>query len=97
LNALIGEWAIEATHPAYPSTLVRGRASVEWLEGEHFLIHRPRADHPNFPDSIAIIGALGDDGDTISGIWELSRDGSSWSDDLEIEYRRIPGATTRAT
>jgi len=133
LNALVGEWALEATHPAFPSTVVRGRANVEWLEGEQFLIHRSRTDHSEFPDSIVIIGAegdrlamhyfdsrgvqriygaslsegvwrmwrdepgfsqrftgeLGDRGDTISGLWELSRDGSTWDDDLEITYRRL--------
>jgi hypothetical protein len=134
-NALLGEWTIEATHPAYPSTVVPGRATFEWLEGEYFLIQRSRADHPDFPDGIAVIGAtsegdlsmyyfdsrgvhrvytvsmsngvlriwrdapgfsqrftgtLQDDGRTIAGLWELSRDGSSWDDDLEITYRRAP-------
>jgi hypothetical protein len=131
-DALVGEWTTEATHPAYPSTVVRGHAAFEWLEGEQFLIQRSRADHPDFPDSIAIIGAsteglsmyyfdsrgvhrvyevslsegvlrfwrdapgfsqrftgtFDDDGNTISGLAELSRDGSSWNDDLEITYRR---------
>jgi len=134
LNALVGTWTIEATHPAFPDTVVPGYASFDWLEGEHFLIQRSRADHPDFPDGIAIIGAssdglamhyfdsrgvqrvyevsmsegvlkiwrdapgfsqrytgtLSDDGDTIAGLWELSRDGSTWNDDLEITYRRAP-------
>ncbi len=29
---------------------------VEWLEGARFLIHRARNDHPDFPDSISIVG-----------------------------------------
>jgi hypothetical protein len=135
LNALVGAWTIEATHPAYPSVVVTGRASFEWLEGEHFLIQRSQAEHPDFPDGISIIGAttdeglsmhyfdsrgvyrlygvgvsegvlriwrdapgfsqrftgkLVDEGDTIDGHWELSRDGSNWEDDLEITYRRAP-------
>lgn len=53
---LIGEWTTEATHPAFPGTVVRGTASVEWLEGERFLVFRARVDHPDFPDSISIIG-----------------------------------------
>lgn len=132
LNALVGEWTIQATHPAYPGASVAGRASFEWLEGEQFLIQRSRADHPDFPDAIAVIGVtgalsmhyfdsrgvhrvyemslservwriwrdapgfsqrftgtVGDHGDTISGLWELSRDGSTWDDDLEIAFRRI--------
>ncbi|MGH2946296.1 MAG: hypothetical protein ACRDPC_08565 [Solirubrobacteraceae bacterium] len=57
LHALVGTWTIEATHPAYPSTVVTGRTTFEWLEGERFLIQRSRTDHPDFPDSIAILGA----------------------------------------
>ena len=56
LNRLVGTWSIEATHPAYPDVAVHGTATVEWLEGERFLIHRARSDHPDFPDSISIIG-----------------------------------------
>jgi hypothetical protein len=33
--------------------------------------------------------AISDDGDTIVGQGELSRDGSSWQDDLAITYRRL--------
>jgi hypothetical protein len=32
---------------------------VQWLEGERFLIFRARTDHPDFPDSISIIGDIG--------------------------------------
>lgn len=132
LNALVGEWATEATHPALPGTVVSGHVSVEWLEGEQFLIHRSRADHPDFPDSISVIGPATEalsmhyfdsrgvfrvyqvdvsedawrlerdapgfsqrftgtfsaDGNTMSGLWKLSRDGSSWDDDLAITYVR---------
>jgi hypothetical protein len=135
LNTLVGEWTIEATHPAYPDTVVPGGATFEWLEGERFLIQRSRADHPDFPDSIAVVGAaedglsmhyfdsrgvhrvyglslsegvlkmwrdapgfsqrftgtFGDGGDTIAGLWQLSRDDSTWDDDLEITYRRTAG------
>lgn len=56
LNRLVGTWTTEATHPAFPGLTVHGSAEVEWLEGEKFLIHRARTDHPDFPDSIAIIG-----------------------------------------
>jgi hypothetical protein len=133
LNALVGEWATEATHPAYPSTVVHGHATVEWLEGERFLIHRSQNEHPDFPDAIAVIGApteglsmhyfdsrgvfrvyevsmdggvwrfwrnapgfsqrftgtFADDGDTMVGRSQLSRDDSTWDDDLEITYRRV--------
>lgn len=42
-------WATEATHPALPGVIVHGTAVIEWLEGQRFLIHRARTDHPEFP------------------------------------------------
>lgn len=56
LNWLIGAWTITASHPAMPGVVVHGSVTIEWLEGERFLIHRARLDHPDFPDSISIIG-----------------------------------------
>lgn len=53
---LVGAWTTEATHPALPATTVTGTADVQWLEGERFLIFRSHNEHPDFPDSISIIG-----------------------------------------
>lgn len=133
---MLGEWSTEAIHPSLPDTVVPGRTSFEWLEGEQFLILRSRNEHPDFPDSISIIGAtdedegltmhyfdsrgvfrlartsmeegtwriwghgpsgytgrfsgcLSDGGDTLSGVHQLSADGSAWRDDLAITYRRV--------
>ena len=61
LDRLVGVWTTEATHPMMPGVVVHGTAIVEWLEGEKFLIHRARSDHPDFPDSISIIGFLDND------------------------------------
>jgi hypothetical protein len=61
LGRLVGAWRTEATHPAVPGVVVHGTVGVEWLEGERFLIHRARTDHPDFPDSISIIGFTGQD------------------------------------
>lgn len=61
LRRLVGSWTTTATHPALPGVVVHGTAVVEWLEGERFLIHRARSDHPDFPDSISIIGITGHD------------------------------------
>jgi hypothetical protein len=58
LGRLVGSWTTEATHPAVPGTVVHGTVEVEWLEGERFLIHRARTDHPQFPDSISIVGRM---------------------------------------
>jgi hypothetical protein len=57
LNRVVGTWSTEATHPAF-SGIVHGSVTIEWLEGERFLIHRARTDHPDFPDSISIIGFM---------------------------------------
>jgi hypothetical protein len=66
LNAWVGEWEIEATHPAFPDTVVPGRIRVEWLEGEKFLVHRARAEHPDFPDSISVIGETEEGADSLT-------------------------------
>jgi hypothetical protein len=58
LNRLVGNWTTEATHPATPGLVVRGTVEVTWLEGERFLIQRARTDHPQFPDSISIVGNM---------------------------------------
>jgi hypothetical protein len=131
-NALVGSWEIEATHPMFPSTVVRGTAEFEWLEGEQFLLQRSRTEHPEFPDSLIVFGAdeeglsmnyfdsrgvhriyqvslsdgiwkmwrhspgfsqkfngtVSSDGNTIDGLWKLSRDNSTWDEDLAITFRR---------
>jgi len=56
LNALVGEWTSEATHPAFPGLVVAGRATAVWLEGERFLLQRTQADHPEFPDALWVLG-----------------------------------------
>jgi hypothetical protein len=45
-------------------------------------------DHPG--SSQRFTGTFEDAGDTIAGLWELSRDGESWDDDLAITFRRAP-------
>jgi hypothetical protein len=66
LEALVGQWETEATHPLYPDTVVRGRATFEWLEGGRFLIWRARNEHPDFPDSISVLGCEDPDGSDAS-------------------------------
>jgi len=60
-TALVGKWTTEATHPAMPGVVVHGKAVVEWLEGERFLHIRATTDHPDFPDSLSVIGDMDDD------------------------------------
>lgn len=75
LNRLVGHWTYEATHPSMPGVVVHGTADFEWLEGERFLIHRMRNDHPDFPDGITIIGVTKHDR-TAPGAHEVADDGS---------------------
>ena len=55
---LVGEWSIEATHPALPDTAISGRATFEWLEDQRFLVQRSHYDHPEMPDAVAISGIV---------------------------------------
>ena len=41
--------------------MVRGTAEIEWLEGHRFLLVRARTDHPEFPDSLSVIGHMSQD------------------------------------
>jgi hypothetical protein len=58
LGRLVGSWVTEATHPMLPGLVVQGTVEAEWLEGKRFLIHRARAEHEDFPDSISVIGNI---------------------------------------
>ena len=58
---LLGQWTTVATHPEMPGITVRGTMEAEWLEGERFLLVRARTDHPQFPDSLVVIGDMTQD------------------------------------
>jgi hypothetical protein len=45
-----------------------------------------RREAPGFSQRFE--GTFGDDGNTISGVWELSRGDSTWNEDLRITFRR---------
>ena len=46
---LVRRWAIEATHPGLPGTVVTGQATFEWLEDQRFLIHASTTTIRRFP------------------------------------------------
>jgi hypothetical protein len=71
-GALIGEWTMELTHPSIEGTVVRGRTTYEWLEGRRFLVQRAVNEHPDFPDSLAVIGVMEGESD-LSMQWFDSR------------------------
>ena len=43
--------------------MIRGRTTYEWLEGGRFLIQRAANEHPDFPDSLSVIGVMEGDSD----------------------------------
>jgi len=62
LEPFIGEWNVEGRHVALPDTVIQGRSVFEWWGDRVFLMHRSTFDHPDFPDSISVIGATRPDG-----------------------------------
>lgn len=65
LDALVGEWETEATHPLLPS-VVHGRTTFEWLQGKRFLIWRSTSPPGTIPRAISIIG-----GGETPGTWPM--------------------------
>jgi hypothetical protein len=59
LEALVGEWAIEAGPPGGPPWPGGGRVTFEWLDGAPVLIERLHVDLPEAPDGVAVIGCDG--------------------------------------
>ena len=57
-EALIGEWTVEMTHPAFGGMVVHGSTTFEWLEGGRFLLQRAVNEHPDFPDSLSVVGVM---------------------------------------
>ena len=63
LDALVGEWATEATFeagffgPGSPAVSGGGRTTFEWFDGRYFLIQRARGEDPSVPAGIMVIGA----------------------------------------
>jgi hypothetical protein len=50
-------------------------------------VWRMTRDHPGFSQRFA--GTFSEDGDTITGQWELSRDDETWDLDLSVTFRRM--------
>jgi len=56
LSVLVGGWEVEVQNPIVPGEVVLGSVTFEWLSGARFLIERMTIEHPDFPDSISVIG-----------------------------------------
>jgi hypothetical protein len=59
LDALVGEWRMEAVFPVAAPAGVVGRSRFEWALGRQFLVQRSEISHP---DSMAIIAFDSDNG-----------------------------------
>jgi hypothetical protein len=95
-------WRSQYDHPDVPDALavigvIDDRLAMQYFDSRG--VHRvysvaisPEAwrfwrDDPGF--SQRFTGSFGDGGDTITGHGQLSRDGTTWDDDLSLTYRRI--------
>lgn len=56
-EVFVGKWQTTGSHPYFPGITLRGRVSVEWLEGGAFLVLRSDIDHPEFPNGVEIFGS----------------------------------------
>lgn len=59
LEALVGEWTVEAGPPGGPPWPGPARVTFEWLDGIPLLIERSHVDVPGAPDAVAVIGCDG--------------------------------------
>ena len=62
LEPFVGEWTTEGRHVAMPNEIVRGHSVFEWWGDRTYLMQRSTVDHPEFPDSLSIMGATRPDG-----------------------------------
>jgi hypothetical protein len=98
LAPMVGSWSVEASHPAFEGT-VGGRSVFEWLEGEQFLVQRATTEHPDVPDSIAVMGVLPEglamhyfDSRGIHRVYRMAMDDSAlriWRDHHDFSQRFV--------
>jgi hypothetical protein len=75
LEALIGEWALEAGPPGGPPWPGAGRVTFDWLDGTPLLVARSHVDEPGAPDGVSVIGC-----DGISGTYH-----QLYTDDRDVQ------------
>ncbi|HMG28316.1 MAG TPA: hypothetical protein VKH36_16050 [Acidimicrobiia bacterium] len=61
LEALVGEWSVEALAPWAPPSDLRGRTVFEWMTGGTFLLQRWEVPIDEAPDGLAVIGRIPQD------------------------------------
>jgi hypothetical protein len=87
LDALVGEWTLEAIGPDGEPWPGQGRATFEWDESGAHLTERATNDHPDAPDVSNVIGCdagngtyvqLYSDNRGICRVYEMAIDESQW-------------------
>ena len=88
-------------HPEFPDSLIvygaeAGELSMHYFDsrGVHRVygvsfeggVWRMWRNEPGF--SQRFTGTLDEEGNTIEGLWKLSRDDTTWDDDLKVAFRR---------
>lgn len=88
LNALVGEWTMEATPPGGEPWPGEARVSFAWHESGRHLVQRWSVDMPEAPDGTAIIGCdaaegryfqLYSDDRGVCRVYEMSIDDDGWN------------------
>jgi hypothetical protein len=59
------------------------------LEGDVWSLVRHQADSSPLDFGQRYIGSISSDGQTITGYWEISHDGTTWQNDFELMYRKL--------
>lgn len=88
LNALVGEWTMEATPPGGEPWPGEARVSFAWHESGRHLVQLWSVDMPEAPDGTAIIGCdaaegryfqLYSDDRGVCRVYEMSIDDGEWN------------------
>ena len=103
LDALVGEWTMEAGPPGGPPWPATAEVRFEWLEGRTWLVQRWTIDWDVAPDGIAIIGEGDEPGSLrqhyfdargVHRVYEMTLDGTTWTlerDDPDPFPQRFTG------
>jgi hypothetical protein len=135
LEALVGEWTLEAGPPGGPLWPGEARVTFAWSDEAPLLFQRWQIEMPEAPNGVSVIGCdaengsyyqlytddrdvqriyamsladgvwklwrdgapfsqrftgtFSEDGNTITGQWELARDGTTWETDFNLTYRKV--------